>query len=293
MKKLLIFILVLFVTSSAFAQAVEKRRQNVATRICGTILDLTTARRVAVAVTNIVCEYSTNNDASSGLSFNSFTTPEVIIGTTGEFCQPITAAELNFANADMNVYCADTSIANSASFLKTITTRRDYVADGGIGPFAQAFDGQTLAEGVKTIDLEANEVSADGQFVGDRLALYHVSDAQYYASSCITASTNANERVTTRDDLSALHTVGDYYVLKADAGCMLALVAPQLSGPPTVGSETLIDKITAVYQRLVYKLNDDRNSNRRNWYNGAGSAVIGHQNLTNAGNINGTGPLVP
>lgn len=286
-----LLILVLLFVTQVIAEPVQYRKKNTATRFCGTLLDITTARQIGVASTGITCVFTTYTDAADESGMNNFATPEAVIGTGGAFCQPVTAGEINI-DGYLRAYCQSPGIANSASYEITLTTIKTDIADNGIGPLTQTFDGQSLAEGTKTLDLEANEVSADGQFVGDKIALFSAAGA-YYGSSCITASTNTSERVTTKEDLSSLHTVGDYYVIRPDAGCKLDLVAAQLTTPPTVGAETLIDKITTIYQRLVYKLDDNRNTNRRNWYNGAGSSVIGHQNLSNSGNINSTGALIP
>lgn len=287
----LLSIILLFTASASAAPFGGYRPKSTVTRVSGEIFDNTTAKVLGAAVTGVDCETSKYNDSTAPGAFADCTNAEIVVGTNGQFWVDLTTAETNITDGTITVKCSATN-TNASDFIVSYTTRKAVVADGGIGSLTQTFDGQTLAEGTNTLDLEANEISADGQFVGDKIALYSTT-GQYYGSSCITASTNANERVTTKDNLAGLHIVGDYYVLRPDAGCLLAIPGTQLTAPPTTGAETLIDKITAIYQRLVYKLSDDRNTNRRNWYNSAGSGIIGHQNLTNSGNINSTGLLVP
>lgn len=204
--------------SSVLAEVTEYKPTNTLFRWCGTVLDITTVKSIAVAATGVDCEFSTFNDTTDETARVDLSTAERVVGTAGQFCYTVTAAEYNITG-QLRVYCT-ASNASTAAYEMIFTTRKSDIADNGIGPKSQTFDGQTLAESGSTLDLEASEISADSQFVGDRISLYNAGGA-YYGSSCIVASTNANERVTTEDNLSALHTVGDFYVIKSDSACSI------------------------------------------------------------------------
>ncbi len=223
MKRLNLLLLLVFllIASSAFAAPYGGYRPtNTATKVCGEIFDSTTAKVIAAAVTGIDCEVSRSNSTTNAGAFTDLTTAETVVGALGQFCADVTAAEMNITDGEFTIKCS-ASNANATDYIVKFSTRKDVIADDGIGPKAQTFDGATLAESGSTLDLEANEISVDNQFVGDRISLFTAATGVYYGSSCIVASSNANERITTEDNLSALHTVGDKYVIRPDSACSI------------------------------------------------------------------------
>jgi hypothetical protein len=93
------------------------------------------------------------------------------------------------------------------------------VADGGIGPKAVSFDGTLVSKSGTVLGLASGAIDADNQFTdGVAVALYDTNGI-LEERTCITASSNSADTVTTFKDISALVTVGDYYTLQADSGC--------------------------------------------------------------------------
>lgn len=170
MKRLLLLLLVLIsIASSAFAESEfsEYRRKNVATRFCGTLMSVLTGRQIQVAATGVTCVFTSYTDGTSESSAANFSTAEVVIGTGGQFCQPITASEINI-DGYMRIYCESGGIANSTAYQLTLVTIKSDVADGAISS-------TTFAAGA--IDSAAIAANAIG--------------ASEIASSAITAGTFA------------------------------------------------------------------------------------------------------
>lgn len=220
MKNIFLLSLILFFATVASAAPFGGYRpKSIATRVSGEIFDNTTAKVLAAAVTGIDCETSKYNDTTAPLPFADLTNAETVIGTNGQFWVDLTIAETNITDGTITVKCSATN-TNASDFIVSYTTRKAVIADGGIGSLAQGFDGVTIAEGTNTLDLAASTITIANQFVGDKIALFSTT-GKYYGSGCITASVSVTNRVTTDIDLAALHTVGDYYVLRPDAGCSI------------------------------------------------------------------------
>lgn len=199
----------LLIPSLCFAEPVLYRKKNTATRVCGTIFNATTAKSIGAAVTGIACKYAQVLDGTDESAFTDVSGTETVVGTAGQFCTPISATEINI-DGDLRIHCTATN-TDAADWAMLLTTRNTVTG-------STLFDGQTLGEATGTIDLKASAISADDQFNGYRLDLYD-SNGNPLASSCITDSTNANERVTLETDLSSIHTIGDNYNLVPDAVC--------------------------------------------------------------------------
>lgn len=308
MKYLHTLFLILLVATSAFGESTEYRKKNTATILCGTFLDKTTVQAITAGAGTVTCTYASSTDVANELAMASLPSA-VAIGAVGQFCVPVTNTILNI-DGRVRIYCTS-SVANSASFEQKFTTLRPGLPDGSIGPLTTTFDGQTLAEGINTLDLELSEISIDGQFVGDKIQLYHQATGTYYGSSCILTSQVTNNRILTEAELSGLHTVGDYYIISPDAGCAItnsklqstavaeitqdifAHMIAELSAPPSSGTVSFSDILRAIFQRNTYKIEDNKNTTRRNWYKFDGTTVLGHQNIPVTGNVATTGGLVP
>lgn len=241
MKRFLSSILTVVLLASAVnAEPTWPITKNVATRVCGNIMNVTTAKLIGAAPTGLDCEIDAWTDGASSDGYSDLGTAEVTVGTTGAFCAILTQSEANIDYATIKCTATNT---NAADWLVNLTSKKVDVRDGGITALSAAFDGVTLAEGTNTIDLEASELSVDNQFRGDKLWLFTTSTGKYIGSSCIVSSTNANERVTTEEDLSSLHTVGDSYIVRPDSACYIT--ASKIQADALGASEIATDAIGA------------------------------------------------
>lgn len=111
--------------------------------------------------------------------------------------------------------------AEHAFDLDTATQNVNAVSasDGAFEGRDFAPDGVTTSESTRTIGLASGQVDADDQFTeGFTLFLYNSNGP--VGSACIIDSANTGDTVTLMEDLSAVHTVGDSYIIKPDASCL-------------------------------------------------------------------------
>lgn len=255
MKKLVF--LILFIASPALASPMIPITRGAATRVCDMIYNATTSVWIGAAPTGLDCEIDAYTDGADSDGFTDISGSETTISTTGQFCFPLSTTETNVDWALVKCHATNT---NAADWSAILTTRP-----------GMSFDGKTLGEGTSTIDLEASEISADNQFAGDKFLLFSTA-GKYLASSCIVSSTNANERITTREDLSALHTTGDYYLIVPDAGCSAnltywnsaAVATPDSTGYPkvTIKSGTGTGEVSLSSGTVTVGTNNDKTGYR-------------------------------
>ena len=283
MRYLSLILSILLAVNIAIAEPQRLITKNVATRICGHIWDATTAKHIGAAPTGLDCEIDAYADGTSADGYTDLTTAEVTVGTTGAFCAILTQSEANVDYASLRCTATNTDAADWSVDLVAI--KDVTVAAGGIGADAITFDGVTLAEGASTLDLEASEISADDQFVGDRVLLFDTS-GNYYGSSCITDSTNTNERITTEEDLSSFHTVGDSYLIRPDAACykvtreLTSTTHAELSSCPGA-TVSMLTMMQSVYQFIMFET--DRTTSLQQMKKADGSTVLCDAVLSNSG----------
>ena len=126
-----------------------------------------------------------------------------------------------------------------------LTSGKVAIKDGGIGPLSGTFAGQTTGEGTNTIDGEVGEITSTNLHAGEMLVLYSSAGDQYF-SSCITGTATTNNRMTLANDAAALHTVGDYYRFKPNAGCLFNLATSELTACPA-STASLMEQIQFIY----------------------------------------------
>lgn len=250
MKQLFKFLaLLLLVSSTANAQVLEFcREQNVATKIVIPIRDATDGSLVSSAAA-LDTELELYSDGTAATTFADATNEATELGSTGIYSLALTAGEVNDSYIIGQTKTTTTDAMTTVWGIRT-NCNEVTIATGGIGPLASAFDGDTLGEGTATLDLEANEISADNQFQNDRLLLFD-SNGKYYASACIVSSTDTNERVTLDKDVSSLHTTGDSYLIRSDAACAIS------SNPALLVSTTIASLASQTSFTLTEGSTDD------------------------------------
>lgn len=260
MKKIILVLIFLFASSAVADTKLRKYGVQTTVDFCLHITDATVG---AVTVNNAVCADTGSADDSDVQIMKDEGAPT---DTTNCFtdegnCYSIvlTATEMQaerihmliedrtgtkvWADKAIDIETYGNASAMHAFDLDT-ATQSVSVATGGVGALSVAFDGVTLAEGSSTIDLEVNELSANNQFQGDKISFYSTT-GKYYGSRCIISSTDANERVTLDADIQTLHTVGDSYKIRPDAGCSLKLATTEPAACLTATANAL-DQINFV-----------------------------------------------
>ena len=188
MRRLFTIFVAVFFASTALAAPTEYRTKNVATRVCGTIYNATTAVRIGAAVTGIDCEYAQVLDGTSESAFSDLSTTEVVVGSAGQFCAPITAGEINI-DGDLRIYCSATN-TNAAAWEITLTTRGEKVETGGI--VAASFgSGAIDATAIAADAIGASELAADA-IGASELATAAIGAAEI-AADAITSSELADD----------------------------------------------------------------------------------------------------
>lgn len=92
-----------------------------------------------------------------------------------------------------------------------------------ISPNSFGYDGLLASESGTTLGLASGQIDADNQYADSHMVVFFDSAGQITASSCITASANSGDTVTTRVDISARIAVNDNYIIVPDAACSVSL----------------------------------------------------------------------
>lgn len=138
-------------------------------------------------------------------------------------------------------------------------------------------DGVTTSESTTTLGLASGAVDADDQFT-EGFSLYLFNSSGPVGSACIVDSANAGDTVTLAVDLSAVHTVGDSYIIRPDALCRVRAELSSLPGTATYG---LYDALSYVYQYLRFKLTET--SSEQKLYKDNGSTILETKTMADDG----------
>lgn len=244
MKRLFAILLVLL-PATCLAQAVTYINKNTTYKVCASIYDATTAKRLTSAVTGIDCEYAqTTQPATTDESaYADLTTAERVVGSVGQFCFTIDSTEDNF-DGEVRVSCKATN-SNAADFEHVYSTLRPRVSvttgDLAVGAFASAPDVNVAS--VTTSAIETQDFADDGtaQAVPDTTHIqlaaaesYADNELAYRAEICIVAATTgagqcgcatanvgSTDTVTLYPPLSNIPTGTIKYAKRASAACQM------------------------------------------------------------------------
>lgn len=167
MKKIIALILtILFVTDLAFAEPHYTRQKNKATKICGMVLNSTTAISIGAAVTGMDCEEDLYDDTTNGDGFADLAGAETAVGTTGEFCLDLTAGE---TNSEYVVLRCQATNSNAAVWIADIDTTHGTILTNASGQLdtdtipESAFPARNTAQSAAagTLVLAASEAFSD------------------------------------------------------------------------------------------------------------------------------------
>lgn len=163
--------LALFATA-AQAEPSFRRQKNLDTFVCGTILNSTTAVSIGAAVTGLDCEVDLYTDAAAGDGYADLATAETVVGTTGQFCAKVLAAEVNSTYASLRCQATNTNaaiwVADIDTTHGTVLTNSSGQLDTGTIP-ESAFPARGTAQSATgtTLRLAASEAFADDELNGN------------------------------------------------------------------------------------------------------------------------------
>jgi hypothetical protein len=93
------------------------------------------------------------------------------------------------------------------------------IQSAGITGSSFGYDGTLVTESGTSLTLASGAVDADNQFSNGFVIVFYDAGGLVEAKSCIVSSTASSDVVVTREDITALTTVGDSYVIAPDSGC--------------------------------------------------------------------------
>ncbi len=212
--------------------------------------DGTPATGLTNASSGLIISTIANNEATA-TAYTVAASKVETISTLGTYAAP-TATKARFKEVDATnhpgiyeIQLADARLAvtNATSLIVTVTgvsgvrpthaefhqgTYNANVTKWSGTTVPSTYDGTLSSEETGNVyDLGTSGIDADDQFTnGYRLAFYTTAGLPI-ASSCITASVAASDRVTVRDDMDALTAPGDNYRILEDGGCVAYLAGTQ------------------------------------------------------------------
>jgi len=226
MKRLLLLITFLAVCARpAFAGPVSVAAGATSQCFEVTALDSTStagALKTGLAYSDMTCRYYRQNAGTGSTSITMATSTlgtytsgafKEIASSTGhyEFCPPdaalASAAGVNW----VGFFCSASG---------TVPIQLDVLL---VKPDTFGYDGQLASKSGTTLGLATGAIDADNQFVDTHMIVFFDSAGLVSASSCIEGSANAGDTITTREDISALISVNDNYIIKPDGGCSVPL----------------------------------------------------------------------
>lgn len=93
------------------------------------------------------------------------------------------------------------------------------IQSAGITGASFGYDGALVSESGTSLTLATGAVDSDNQFSNGFVIIFYDAGGLVEAKSCIRSSTASSDVVVTQEDITALTTVGDSYVIAPDSGC--------------------------------------------------------------------------
>lgn len=219
---------------------------------------------------------------------------DVTDGETEETGVAIAAGECKIVEAGgSSTNCAGTltHVANGNYTYELSTGETDacgqgwiYINDAAAKPFTGTFqvacyhDGVTTSESGTTIGLASGAVDADDQFT-EGFSVYFYNENGPVGSACIVDSANTGDTIVTGKDLSAVHTVGDQYIIKPDAACR---VMSEITTVPAPGTSFSVQDLVQIISQF-WRAKFDSTASEQRLYRADGATVWATKDISDNG----------